>query len=136
MKNLDANRWPEFHLAKYANQVVLLLVAYTLYKWFNEGVGRLGFESYLDFAGWMMFAVSGHVLTLLVVSRRVWSKLWKIALAVTVGVLVVSTLGLIAAEQTGISLRELMGLGVAFVFLAHLLNLFTLVHVSQIRRRQ
>ncbi len=135
MTNPDANRWPEFHLAKYANQVVILLVVYSLYKWFDEDVRRLGFESYSAFASWIVFAVSGNALTLLVVSRRVWSRFWKIALAVTIGVLVVSAVGLIAAKNAGVSLQELMGWGIAFVFLAHLLNLFTLVRVSKLRRR-
>ncbi|MEO1246227.1 MAG: hypothetical protein AAFX56_11155 [Pseudomonadota bacterium] len=135
MAKSDANRWPEFHLAKYANQVVLLLAAYTLYKWFNEDVGQFGFESYLAFAGWLIFAVSGNSLTLFVVSREVRSRFWKVALTVTIGIMTVSAVGLIAIKDIDVSLRETLGWGVTFVFLTHVLNLFTLVHVAQVRRR-
>jgi len=134
MAQTDENRWPEFHLVKYANQVILILVAYTLYKWLDEDVGRLGFNTYAEFASWLTVAVAGNGFTLFVVSRKEWSQYWKIAFVITVGVLCVSTIGFIAVKDSEI-VRETAAWVLAFVLITHLLNLYTLVRVSQIRQR-
>ena len=133
MTTPDPDRWPEFHLAKYANQVVLGLAAYSLYAWFNDDVGRLGFNSYSAFAISMAFAVSGNGLTLFVVSRRGRSRLWKTAVALTISVLVLSAVGLYALEQAHFPWRQFFGWSVVFVFLTHLLNLFTFYRVARFR---
>ena len=134
-KDTDARRWPEFHLARYANQVVLFLVAYTLFKWYGEDVGLLGFDSYIAFAAWLIFAVTGNGLTLFAVSRPDRSRYWKPAFATTLVVLALSIAGVIALWDAPL-FKERAGLGVAFVLCTHPLNLMTLLQVARLRKRR
>ncbi len=130
----DAERWPEFHPAKYANQVVLALVAFTLFKWYGDDVGLLGFDSFAVFALWLIFAASANGLTVFVVSTRSWSRYWKSALFVTIAFLCVSVAGFVALWGNS-ALKDGAGSGVAFVYGTHLLNLATLIQVARLRKR-
>ncbi len=130
-----AEYWPEFHLTRYANQVVLFLVAFSLFKWYGEDVSLLGFNSYASFAAWLSVAVTGHGLTLFVVSRRAWSRYWTVALAVTLAILAVSGVGIVGLWGSPL-LQDRFGLAVTFVLCAHILNLVSLIRVARLRRRR
>ena len=93
----------------------------------------LGFDSYTIFATWLIIAVSGNGLTLFAISRREWSRYWKLALATPAVVLVLSAIGVVGLWGSPM-LKDRAGLGVAFVFGTHLLNLVTLVKVARLRK--